>query len=220
MIENQLTQAYLESLSTSDLIALSEEMGLDLPPDLNRIFIIQELLEAAAVEDEPEEDIEDVETLKTQKLPTQYNKTYIDVLLRDPVWAFVFWEIKPLDREMYEQSPLFTGYQLQVVSLHPGRSVAESDSFYIDVDINDRAWYICFPTGSGWFQVELRLKKGRDSVLLATSRPIKVPSNIQSIRTNQEQVSQNELLVLSGLDDLQITYSNDSQSHTLQQCDF
>ena len=41
-----VTRSYLERLSTSDLISLADEYGIDIPEDLNRRFIIGELLEA------------------------------------------------------------------------------------------------------------------------------------------------------------------------------
>ena len=47
MDNSVLTRTYLETLSTSDLIALADDYGIDIPPELNRRFIIAELLEAA-----------------------------------------------------------------------------------------------------------------------------------------------------------------------------
>ena len=48
-----VSRTYLESLSTADLISLADEYGIDIPENLNRRFIIGELLEA--VEDAGEE---------------------------------------------------------------------------------------------------------------------------------------------------------------------
>ncbi|MEE0998901.1 MAG: hypothetical protein UIH41_04470 [Treponemataceae bacterium] len=41
-----VSRTYLESLSTADLISLADEYGIDIPENLNRRFIIGELLEA------------------------------------------------------------------------------------------------------------------------------------------------------------------------------
>jgi hypothetical protein len=220
MGEIQLKKSYLESLPTNDLNILAEELGLDLPPDLNRIFVIQEILEAIQQDDETEiEDLEDVSTLKVEKAPIFYNKTYIEVLLRDPVWAFVFWEIKTADRQAYEETPGFNGYQLHIVSLQPGKS-AEEDSFFIDVDVMDRAWYVCFPSSKGWFKVELRMKKSKETFLLAESPPFKIPQSITSLRQTIDTNPLASILLLSGLDELEITHSSDFQSHIHQHCDF
>ena len=40
----ELTIPYLESLSTGELIDLAVKNGLDIPPGLERVFIIEELL--------------------------------------------------------------------------------------------------------------------------------------------------------------------------------
>lgn len=209
----------MESLPTDELNALAEELGLDLPPDLNRIFVIQEILEASQQDDETSEDIEDVSSVKVEKPPFFYNKTYIEVLLRDPVWAFVFWEIKTADRELHEATPGFNGYQLRVVALHPGKN-PDDESFSIDVDMMDRAWYVCFPSSEGWFKVELRMKKAKDFILLAETPPFKIPESINMLRSTIDTNPLAPILLLSGLDELEIIHSGDFQSHILQQCDF
>jgi len=219
MGEIQLKKSYLESLPTDELNALAEDLGLDLPSDLNRVFVIQEILEASQQDDEADEDIEDVSTVKVEKATFFYNKTYIEVLLRDPVWAFVFWEIKTSERESHEATPGFNGYQLRVVSLHPGKG-AEDESFSIDVDVMDRAWYVCFPSSKGWFKVELRMKKSKESLLLAETPPFKIPESITNLRHSIDTNPIAPILLLSGLDELDITHSSDSQSFIHQQCNF
>ena len=47
MSDMRLSRAHLETLPTADLIALADEYGIDIPENLNRRFIIGELLEAA-----------------------------------------------------------------------------------------------------------------------------------------------------------------------------
>lgn len=219
MGELQLKKSYLESLSTDDLASLAEELGLDLPPDLNRIFVIQEILEADIQEDDKDDDIEDIASVKIEKAPYFYNKTYIEVLLRDPVWAFVFWEIKTQDRQLYEQAPGFGGYQLRVVSFSSDKQ-ADEDSFSIDIDVMDKAWYVCFPSNKGWLKVELRMKRSKNSVILAESAPFKIPVSINTLRHTIDTNPLAPVLLLSGLDQLEITHSSDSQSHIHQQCDF
>ena len=43
-----ITRSYLETLSSEDLNNLADDYGIDMPEDLNRRFVISELLEAAA----------------------------------------------------------------------------------------------------------------------------------------------------------------------------
>ncbi|MBQ1197606.1 MAG: hypothetical protein IIX47_03280 [Spirochaetaceae bacterium] len=46
-----ISLSYLETLSTADLLELAEEYDLDIPEQLNRRFIISEILEIADTED-------------------------------------------------------------------------------------------------------------------------------------------------------------------------
>ena len=89
-----VSRTYLESLSTADLISLADEYGIDIPENLNRRFIIGELLEAAEEWDEFEDDLEESDQLETADLPQTYNETVISAVLRNPVWLFVYWDVK------------------------------------------------------------------------------------------------------------------------------
>ena len=179
----QFTRADLESLTSAELTALADQSGIDIPRDLDRVFIIEALLD---LEDEWEEGedsageiaLEEALDQETAALPKQYNITFIDVLIRDPRWVFVYWEIKGQDRETYEQDPAFAGYFLKVSSLNqdaarnPG---AADQDFTVAVGLTDGAWYLGFPTGGGQFTVEIRAWLEGGSVLLAVSRPFSLP---------------------------------------------
>ena len=47
MKKDTLSRAQLDSMSTTELISLCDEYGISVPDDLNRLFIIGELLEAS-----------------------------------------------------------------------------------------------------------------------------------------------------------------------------
>ena len=40
----RFTRVFLDSLSTDELVKLADSHGIDIPPDLERIFVIEELL--------------------------------------------------------------------------------------------------------------------------------------------------------------------------------
>ncbi|MDR1147291.1 MAG: hypothetical protein LBK66_01525, partial [Spirochaetaceae bacterium] len=42
----RMIRRYLESLTTRELAALADKAGIDIPPELDRIFIIEAILEA------------------------------------------------------------------------------------------------------------------------------------------------------------------------------
>ena len=50
MNNEQISCAYLETLAFKDLVKLADEYGVDVPQDLDRRFLIAELLELAQEE--------------------------------------------------------------------------------------------------------------------------------------------------------------------------
>jgi hypothetical protein len=181
----RLVRPYLDSLTTRELARIADNCGIDIPPHLERVFIIEELLDYARAEEEPEgEDgglAEIPDCLETAPIPRQYNITFIDVLVRDPLWAFVFWEIKEHDREIFERDPEFSGYYLRILSLGEDYCVLKDWSFTVQVDSNDTARYLGFsdyPPGGGqggYFRIDLYAGFGARSEALAVSRVFGLP---------------------------------------------
>ena len=153
-----VTRSYLESLTTDELIEAADNWGVDIPYGLDRVFIIEELLEAVTEDDEDsgavsEIDLEDSGMIESVPLPKQYNITFIEVMVRDPLWVFVFWEIKAQDKEQFEKSPDFNGYCLKVSPMEASRDnsgalIRRKDEtervFRVPVSSSDSSWYIGF----------------------------------------------------------------------------
>ena len=137
-------KTYLESATTRELIKLADQAGINIPPDLDRIFIIRELLDNALDEETfitplpgkhntltnqyplalaPYKwqeglifNVSDTHfAQKTAALPEQYHITYLEVLPRDPQWVYIFWEIKAQERERLEADPRFEGFALKAL---------------------------------------------------------------------------------------------------------
>ncbi|MCL2130696.1 MAG: DUF4912 domain-containing protein, partial [Treponema sp.] len=150
MDEIPFTRAHLESLSTDELIKIADNYGVDIPFGLDRIFIIEELLEIIADDDDQgenpqEKDLVDGGLIESVPLPKQYNITFIEVMVRDPLWIFVFWEVKSQDKEVFEKSPEFDGYCLKVFRAEKVKKENEADViFRVPVKPSDSAWYIGF----------------------------------------------------------------------------
>jgi hypothetical protein len=208
------TKTFLETLTTNELIKMADTMGIDIPLDLERIFIIQELIDAAEDVDEEaasddretvsEEAVDSDSKLESVILPHQYNVTYLEAMLRDPLWAFVYWEINSLDRKAYESSSEFKGYVLHVIPLplHAGDSAR--DSFSISVGVEDNSWRIYLPPDISLFQVNLCVnRRGRQDVIIS-SRKIYVP---QVLGPEDKAVKNNAkypILSLSGIEEFDI----------------
>jgi len=138
----------LESMSTDELIKIADTYGVDIPFELERVFIIEEILEAvnSSIE-EPEDPIEiNPSYSEAVLLPKQYNISYIEVIIRDPLWVFVFWEIKSHDREAYENTGDFKGYFLRVIPLDKdGKELkSKENTFTVFISKEDSARYLGF----------------------------------------------------------------------------
>ena len=160
-MENELlTLAHLETLSSADLIALADDYGIDIPDNLNRRFIIGELLEVAEdfnsgakaassmnVDGEvPEENYE---------LPDSFNKTEISVILRNPAWAFVYWDISEDALKKISESTRFKNIVLRISYFENEEDVTPVEYYDLQITLSDREQYILLETGKKYLRVDL-----------------------------------------------------------------
>lgn len=160
-------------------------------------------------------------------LPKHYNISFIETLIRDPLWTFVFWEIKKQDRELHETAAHFDGYRLRVVPLKEDSFQPDTAaSFTVAVGKNDCGWYLGFPP-NGWrrYKVELCAKHRNDYAVLAESNTFFLPRLIQPrletasmVIDKDEEIQslyRNPLAQLSGIDNYLLYRGIDRQSRTL-----
>jgi len=178
---------YLESLSTDELVELADRNGLDIPPGLERVFVIGELLELERYIRRNGEngDMDDAglsmppgEFIMPAALPDRYGMSYVDVLIRDPLWVFVFWEVKKQGRNSQEEDSAPGEHCLRIVPLRGGDEMRTdiAASFTVAVGINDRSLYLGIPHDSGrCFRIELCVRNGDCCTVLAVSRPFRLP---------------------------------------------
>ena len=215
----------LESLSTGELIKLAEGIGIDIPPGLERIFIIEELLEDFNTGKEAEDDlVVNPSWSESVLLPKQYNISYIDVIIRDPLWVFVYWEVKVHDKEIHENAKDFKGYCLRVIPLNEGETIPVSpismeNSFNVLIDASDSARYLGFAEQSlqaaGRYIIKLGVIRGEQEIQLAVSQPFNLPRLIEN--DGICSLDQNPLIRLSGVQDFMTTKSTDRQSRIKRQ---
>jgi hypothetical protein len=218
----RLMRSYLESLTTTELTKLADSYGVDIPPGIERLFIIEELLDLESDnEDGPGKGegipLREMEVLEPVLIPKQYNITYIDVLIRDPLWVFAFWEIKTADKDIYERADDFEGYHLKVVSLIDKKkaSSGQEEPFIIPVGLDDSAWYIGFPPAGGRFRVEIGVTQGMGGMVLAASRPFSLPRLLNPSEWGKgENSGTPPLIQLSGIDDLPVLRNIDRLPYT------
>jgi hypothetical protein len=218
-----LKRPLLEGLTTGELVRLADSYGIDIPPGLERVFIIRELLDIALEDEaEPGEDARQLAVhsnlTETALLPRQYNITFIEVMIRDPLWAFVFWEIKSYDKALYERETNFEGYCLRVISLDDTNRTEKVQAFTVFVGVGDTAWYLGLPPAEGRYKVELCVIRGGRELVLAVSRPFRSPEFLDppavksSAAGDMQAVYRNPLVVLSGAANFQVIRSSERQS--------
>jgi hypothetical protein len=225
-----LTRTYLESLATADLIKLADDFGIDIPENPDRILIIEELFEFSSVDDNGTDDsmeqkLKQIVSVESVPLPRYYNITFIEVMIRDPFWAFVFWEIKAFDKEELEKNAAFNGYYLKV-SLFEKEALMAEEIFTVHVKSDDTAWYISFAPAyekenlgedPRRYKVELCVDLGGVETVLAASGMIILPGlpELPNRTGKQEAVTGDNLFArLSGSDDFHILRRNERQLKT------
>lgn len=179
MENNILSLQFLESLSSAELISLADDYGIDIPDNLNRRFIIGELLEVAQEQKNEssemnEENIEDSRV--NDELPSGFNETQISVVLRNPAWAYVFWDISEAGVKQIEESSRFSKLVLRILYFENEEDTQPLDYYDINVSLDTRAQYVLLENNRKFFRVDLVAifnDGGSDNVTV--SRKIKLP---------------------------------------------
>ncbi len=106
-------------------------------------------------------------------LPDSYNQTEITLLLRDPSWAYAFWNLR-FDLRSWLRKTTQESLFLRVID-HFGPAGA-GDAFTIPLSPEDSSWYINLPRQGTTYSVELGMTFGSREVRLALSNTIDVPA--------------------------------------------
>jgi hypothetical protein len=193
MLECNLSRAYLESLTSADLVSLAEEYSIDVPENLNRRFIIGELLDMGISEngeDEffPEED---------RPLPETYNETSVTAIFRHPVWIYAYWDFSARDWARIRKAA-DPALSLHVQILDEAHHPVPAESFSTPLATVDRDEYVHLPPGKKIVRLELAF----GDELLAVSSEVQMPHNCPLFSSAISGEPIPPLLELSGFRDL------------------
>jgi uncharacterized protein len=220
----------LESLSLEELYSLADRTGLDLPPGLARPFVIEEILDV--LEDDSEDrrssqdvalhvdekkyselriDEIDVDPGADESIVRRYNETMIHAIVRDPSWAFAFWDVSDADLDSLRDDESSAGLFLRIVELpSPGeRPEAENHREYFDIPVadGDIQWFINLPRSGVRFRIDLCARRSSQAGklrVLARSNEVESPSQTLAAGEGELDAAALELLGLSGIEDLRI----------------
>ncbi|MBI9105106.1 MAG: DUF4912 domain-containing protein [Spirochaetales bacterium] len=139
-------------------------------------------------------------------LPEKYNETKIVLLLRDPAWAYAYWDIKESDIEAVKVGAVNGSLLLRVFELEKPEILKSNiiDFFDIPLKINDSSWYINLPNRGVYYKLELLLKRGETEKVLCFSNCILSPSWEVGEMNNIKEMkgTGNDLLLVAGVYDL------------------
>lgn len=218
METEKLTHAYLETLSFPDLCKIADEYGLDVPESLNRRFLIGEILELGEYSSKTATEsmvIASEDNIHSEKeLPKNYNETQISCVLRNPVWAFVYWNISESDNAKIKELPN-CNLMIRVCVLSSEEELKPEQVLEINVTAESQEQYILLPSGQKFFRFELVYVSNNSGQVLAFSPVVSIPQPAKIVNEFQpgKENDFSEVIKLSGINKvLMDQYKNHRQS--------
>jgi len=191
-----MTRERLEGLPMTVLLDLARKENLSPDQGISRDELIEDLLEAY------EEDRRERETLQnlilkmeqakfasvsldsdaapfTQEpiLPGAYDDPSVDLVLRDPSWALVLWEVRKKDLDVWTTDPGYRGLVLRVHEF-AGPGTPSLTFFPIPVPQGSGSRYLHLPTPGRWYSLELHAQFEKESRPLARSALLQAPPEL------------------------------------------
>ena len=218
-----MTKERLQGLSFASLLDIATKEGISVQETIDKdtlVDIISEAMEEDRTEREEsnnpamrikekkyavtrDEEIE-AEDTEEFELPEHYNETLIVALLRDPLWAFAYWDLKDSDLDSIggpsESVELFLRVCEVSETEKPGSDVV--DYFDIPVKATDSSWYINLPTPGKSYVIELHARNEEEEQFLCRTNAIHSPLGQVAVEYIHEMISHpdNDTMVLTGLD--------------------
>jgi hypothetical protein len=180
----------LQSIPLEGLIALAREEGYEEGGVTDRAtlteFILENLKERARekeIENNPSIRVEDSKYQITDPeskqpagsqllpIPDRYHQTKIVFMVRDPHWAFAYWEIDSKTRENLQDKEEI---RLLILRVYESESL-QHPSFDIPIQLGDSSWYIYLPNQDCSYVLELGVMNRGRYRCLGGSNPIRTP---------------------------------------------
>jgi hypothetical protein len=190
LIEDCMTKESLQSIPLEELAALAREQGYEEEGAVDRATLTEFILEShkdrareKEQENSPSVRVEDSKyqltdtesntsvDLDLYPIENRYNQTKIVFMVRDPHWAFAYWELDDSAREKISKNNVS---QQLILRVHEAESIQRS-SFDIPIQFGDSSWYIYLPDQDCSYVLELGKLNDRRYTCLARSNSIRTP---------------------------------------------
>lgn len=213
----------LEELSFETLVRVANQYDIEVDPSLSRLELIEQVVEAI-IESQTEREASENDQTKIERhkyriidseelyydpddtyvLPKSYNTTRVVLMLRDPAWAFAYWELADALVQGLESRVQFEGLLLRVLQIDAAGAAV--DSFDIPVQLSDLQWYIHLPERNTRYQASLVSRVDGKEETHATSGTIMVPPGTVVEADEETNTDRSDrVLAYSGLDRLGVS---------------
>lgn len=217
MKEECINRSYLETLSFSDLIILADKYGIDVPENLDRRFLISEILEIVEEFNNSDDDMtisSEVVVHDEIVLPKNYNETQVSCVLRNPAWLFVYWNISEADSKAIKSNPGHV-LKLRICSMAAMDDLKPEEAFEIQCSTTGQEQYVLLPQGKKFIKVELINCTIGTIDVMAFSPVIEIPQvlNVEENLMSGIDEKYSEIEKLSGIKEILMKqYSKHRQS--------
>ena len=209
-----MTKNRLESLSLAELIAVAEQQGIINCADMERDDLIDSIIDA--FEESKLEKLEDdnwtiqsmcrkfdifqdeeISLEKVTEISDHFNASKVEILLVNPLMAFVFWEYGDSSRELAQKCSRQNHLLLRVHEKN--LSDGKVSFFDIPIKFEENKWYINLPSNGCQYYIELICQLAAGDKVLATSNTIESPLKITRDIVSNESINRSDFLVLAGV---------------------
>lgn len=206
MKEETINRTYLETLSFSDLVTLADDYGVDVPEDLDRRFLIAELLEIVEESANKHEEMvisTDGSSKEDIVLSGNYNETQVSCVLRNPAWLFVFWNVGDSDVLKFKEHQNGV-LKLRICILNDADNPIPRESFEIQSSTTSQEQYVLIPKNAEFIKVELVFVNDGVSEVLAFSPVVTIPQGSSLVNDLQLGRDTNfpPIIELSGINEI------------------
>jgi len=216
MNDEFISREYLESLSFSDLSNLADKYGIDVPENLDRRFLIAEILEIVEEFNDEREDMQvSSELSETEEfvLPKNYNESQVSCVLRNPAWLFVFWNISENDYKSIKDDGCVL--KLRICSMENEVENKPKEAFEVNCSTTSQEQYVLLPQGERFIKVELISVLPTGINVLAFSPIMEIPQ-VSSLEDNLKlgtESKYSQIVQLSDINEMLMEqYKNHRQS--------
>ena len=206
MNEDTINRASLEKLSFSDLVQLADEYGVDVPEDLDRRFLIAELLELAEESNNIDDEMiiaAESDNPQSTVLNGNFNETQVSCVLRNPAWLFVFWNLNDNDAARINENPACS-LKLRICLYSDIKDSKPDEAFEVQTPSQSQEQYVLIPKGTKYIKVELVCVTAGAGEIIAFSPIVSIPqgsSLVNDLQPGREE-DFSPVIELSGIREL------------------